>query len=551
MKKIFSLLTIAVAAWSFVSCASAEKMAKLADQVVVNCNPSPLAVQGGKITADVTVTYPENYFNPKAIVEVVPVIVYQGGEEALAPVMYQGEKVTENYKTVAKAGATVSEKFVFPYKEGMAKSQFELRARCTVNGGKKWVTLPTKKVADGCNITELLATGKGFYGVKDHGYQAIINRTEEGQVLYTINSSVVRNAQLKGKSVKDFKAAVAASEANERETITSVEVVAYASPDGPEAKNIKLSAARSASAKKAYDKVTKKDKTLKEIETFVKSVGEDWDGFKTMVEKSDIQDKDLIVRVLNMYNDPAVREKEIRNMASVFQELASDILPQLRRARFIANVQFKNYTDEELEKLIVENSDILDEAALLKAATLVKENGVKKALYGKAVEKFNSQRALFNLACVALNEKNVTEAQAILDKCDAKDADVINLEGVAALRIGDVAKAGKCFEASQSADAVKNQGYIALISGDYATAAAKCGNKGVDAALAKLLNGDNEGAIACIGDCKCPKGQYVKAIAYARQGNKTAAQACLAIVAEKDAALAERAQNDIEFATIK
>jgi len=551
MKKIFSFLTVILAAWSLVSCASAEKMAKMADQVIVTCNPSPLALKGGKVPADITVTYPADYFNPQAILEVTPVIVWIGGEEALAPITYQGEKVTANYKTIAKGGTTVNEKLVFPYKEGMAKSYLELRARCTVNGGTKWVTLPTKKVVDGCNITELLVSGKGYYDVKDHGYQAVINRTEEGQVLYTINSSVVNPAQLNGKSVKNFKDAIKASEANERETITSIEVVAYASPDGPEAKNEKLSADRSKTAKNAYDKVTKNDKTIKEIETFVKSVGEDWEGFKTMVSNSDIKDKDLIIRVLNMYNDSAVREKEIRNMASIFQELASDILPQLRRARFIANVQYKNYTDEELQKLIVENIDVLDEAALLKAATLVKENGVKKALYGKAVEKFNSKRAAYDLACVALNEKNVSEAQIWIDKCDPKDADVINLEGVAALRTGDVSKATKCFEASASADAVKNQGYVALISGDYATAAAKCGNKGVDAALAKLLNGDNVGAIECIGECQCPKGQYVKAIAYARLGNKQAAQACLAIVAEKDADLAQRAKTDIEFAKIK
>lgn len=548
MKKVFSILAIVAAAWCAMSCASADKMAKMADQVVVTCNPSPLVVKGGKITADIEVTYPEKYFNKKAILEVTPVIVYQGGEEAIAPVMYQGEKAIENYTVVPAAGATVKKTLVFNYKEGMAKSQLELRARATVNG-KKWVTLPTKKVADGCNITETLATGKGFYGTKATGYQDFINRTAEGQVLYTINSAQVRNAQIKGESVKAFKQGLKDAQANERETITGIEVVAYASPDGPEAQNIKLSENRSKTAKAAYDKITKDDKAIKEIETIVKSIGEDWTGFKEMVSNSNIQDKDLIIRVLNMYNDSAVREKEIRNIASVFQELASDVLPQLRRARFIANIQFKNYTPAELAQIIKEDADILDETALLQAAFLAKDPATKKAVYGKAIEKFNSSAAKYDLACVALCENDIEAAQSWISQCDATDPEVANVIGVIALRNGKIAEASTRFNAVSTEDAVKNQGYVALISGDWKTAAAKCGDKGVDAALAKLLNGDNAGAIACIGDCQCPKGQYVKAIAYARQGKKAEAQAALKI-ASTDATLAERAKTDIEFAGI-
>lgn len=539
---------MAAALLSFASCKSAEQMAKDAEKVLVKCNPSPLAVKGGLVEADLAVTYPADYFNPKAILEVTPVIVYQGGEEAMEPLMFQGEKVANNYRVVSKDGQTVDQHVCFPYKEGMEVSHLELRGRCTTNG-KKWVTLPTKKVADGTNTTELLACKKGVYSLKDHGYQPVIALNPEGQVMYRINSSEVRNSELKGQSVSDFKAALAELLANERVELKDIDVVAYASPDGAEALNNKLSDNRSKSANKAFDKV-KKGQDLGGVPTNVKSVGEDWEGFQQMVNNSNIQDKDLILRVLSMYNDPNVREREIKNMSSIYQELAQDVLPQLRRARFIANAEFTNYSEAELQQILKENADVLDEAALLKVATLCKEASDKKAVYKKAVEKFNSAKAQFNLVCVALDQNNLDEAKAELAKCDKADADVVNLLGVIALREGNNAAAEVYFKNAGTADATQNLGLCELVKGNYAAAVAKLGSKGPNAAIANILNGNNDAALACVKDCDCALSCYVRAIALNRQGKVSQAKEELKKATDACEKLAARAKTDIEFANL-
>ncbi|MBQ0096088.1 MAG: hypothetical protein KBS53_00380 [Bacteroidales bacterium] len=548
MKKILYILAAVVLALSVSSCASAEKMAQLADQVkVTNSYGQFLAVKGGVIPADLTVTYPEKFFAPKAILEITPVLVYEGGEEALEPITFQGEKVNNNYRVIVRDGGVVNLNLVFPYRKGMAKSTLELRGRCTVDG-KEWVTIPTKKVADGCNITETLA-GHGYYGVKDHGYQEIITYNPEGQVMYQINSSVVRSKELKNGSVAEFLKALEAVKGNERETLKGIDIVAYASPEGTEELNNRLSDSRSKSADNAFDKITKKSGLDKDLKS-VKSVGEDWEGFKDLVTNSNIEDKDLILRVLNMYSDPKVREKEIRNMSSIFQDLAKDVLPQLRRARFIANVEYRNYSDEELKELIRTDIDVLDEPALLKAASLCKDKADKKTLYKKAVEKYSSEKANFALACVAVDECNIEEAGKYLALCDAADADVLNLKGVCAMRKGDLAKAEGLFTRSNTADAQKNLGVFALLHGDYAKPAQKSGDKAVDAALAQLLAGNTDKALA-IAKCKCPKAQYVKAICLARQGKNTEAKEALKNATEGGCkCLAERAATDIEFVNL-
>ena len=418
MKKGIKFLSAAILGIAAVACSSPEKMAEMAENVTVKCNPAVLEVVAGEIDATVSVTYPEDYFHPKAILEVTPVIVYEGGEVKMEPYMFQGEKVQDNYQVVPSAGTTVTKKVHFAYAPGMEKCYLELRG--TVKYKAKSIDLPTKKVADGANTTYMLVCQKGKLDLKADNYQEIIKQTAEGQVLYTINNATVRNSQLKSQSIKDFQAALEEIKANERKTITSTDVVAYASPDGDVALNEKLSDNRSKSAEKAFGKVTKKNPVDAPVN--VKSIGEDWEGFQSLVAGSDLEDKDLIIRVLSMYSDPAVREKEIKNMSAVYKTLAKEVLPELRRARFIANVEYQNYTNEELLSLIEENIDVLDETALLRAATLVKENDQKVAIYKKAVEKYNSANGQYNLAVTYLKMDKVNDAKAALGKC-AQDSD--------------------------------------------------------------------------------------------------------------------------------
>lgn len=536
-------MTAAVLGIAAAACSSPQKMAEQAENVVVKSDPAVLEVVAGKIEASVAVTYPADYFHPKAILEVTPVIVYEGGEAKMAPFYFQGEKVTDNYEVVPSSGTTITKKVSFDYVPGMEKSYLELRG--VVKYGKKTVDLPTKKVADGANTTYMLVCKEGKVDYKADNYQEIIKQTAEGQVLYTINSANVRDSQLKSESVKNFLAALEEIKANERKTITSTDVVAYASPDGGEKLNTKLSDNRSKTAEKAFSKVTKKNKVDAPVN--VQSIGQDWEGFKELVAQSDIEDKDLIIRVLSMYSDPAVREQEIKNMSMVYKTLAKEVLPELRRARFIANVEFTNYSADELLSLIEENIDVLDEEALLRAASLVKDSKAKVKVYSKAVEKFNSARAQYNIAVVYLNDKDLKNAKAALAKVSEKDADWQNAMGVVALREGKYADAAKYFAASGNKTSKVNSAVLDILNGKYAEAAAKLeGGKCGNTALAYILTGKLDKAAAAI-KCDCPKGAYLKAIIAARQGKAADVKANLKKASECKE-LAARAAKDIEFA---
>ena len=534
-------MAAAVFGLAAIACSSPEKMAEMAENVTVKCEPAVLEVVAGEINASVSVTYPKDYFHPQAILEVTPVIVYEGGEAKMEPFMFQGEKVKDNYQVVPSDGSTVTKNVKFAYAPGMEKCYLELRS--VVKHKNKAIDLPTKKVADGANTTYMLICKKANLPLKADNYQEIIKQTAEGQVLYQINSDVVRNNQIKSQSVKDFLAAVEEIKANERKTLVSTDVVAYASPDGKEDQNAKLSDNRSKSAEKAFNKITKKNPVG--VPVNVTSVGEDWEGFQELVAASDIEDKDLIIRVLSMYSDPAVREQEIKNMSAVYTTLAKNVLPELRRARFIANVEYKNYTSEELLKLIEENIDVLDETALLRAATLVKENSQKIALYKKAVEKFNSANGQYNLAVTYIRDGKLAEAKATLAKC-AKDADWNNAMGVVALQENNLAEATKYFNAAANKSAKANLAVVDVLNGDYKAAAAKLGDcKCFNAALVALLNGNNAPAAAL--KCECPEAAYLRAVAAARQGDAAGVKANLE-VAKKCEKLAARAEKDVEFA---
>ena len=542
MRKQIKNLAMAVVAIAAVGCASPEKMAEMAESVTVTCDPSPLEVVAGKIDATVSVTYPADYFHKKAILEVTPVIVFDGGEAKMTPFMYQGEKVKDNYTVVSSDGQTVTEKVHFDYVEGMEACHLELRGVVKYKA-RTW-DLPIKKVADGANTTYMLVAlgGKaGHVAYKADNYQEVIPQTAEGQILYTINSADVRRKELKSESIKDFQAALDEIKANERKTLKGTEVVAYASPDGGESLNAKLSDKRSQSGAKAWSKVIGGREVA---DPEVKSVGQDWEGFQELVAKSDIEDKDLIIRVLSMYSDPAVRESEIKNMSEVYTVLKKEVLPELRRARFIANVEYQNYTAEELLKLVEENSDVLDEEALLRSASLVKDLSAKEAIYKKAIDKYNSDRAQFNLGVVYLEQGELGKAEKAFAKVETKDADLKNAEGVIALRNGDLAAAEKAFAAAGDTE---NQAVVDILNGNYAKAAAALkGTNSFNEALADVLT-DNLSAASAALKCSCPKAEYLRAIIAARQGNKDEVAAHLAKAAECDA-LEARAEKDIEFA---
>ena len=545
MKKGMKLLAAVLMGISAVACSSYEKMVKMAENVKVTCDPEVLEVIADNIDADLTVTYPADYFHPKAILEVTPVLVYEGGEAAMQPFVYQGEKVKDNYKAVSSAGQTVREHVHFDYVEGMENAVLELRAVARYKA--KSAKLPTRKVADGCNTTYKMVDAKGYLPYKTDNYQEVIKQTAEGQIKYAVNSADVNNKELKSQSIKDFQAALDEIKNNGRKTLTGTEVVAYASPDGGEELNTKLSNDRSKSADKAWNKIIKgKDVT----DPTVSSVGQDWEGFQELVSKSNIEDKDLILRVLSMYSDPAVRESEIKNMSEIYTSLKSSVLPELRRARFIANVEYKNYTPEELKKLVEDNEDVLDEEALLRAASLTDDTKQKIELYNKAVSKYDSDRAQFNLGVTYLNQGDLRKAETAFNKVKANDADVQNAKGVLALRKGDNATAASYFAKAGDQQAKYNQGVLDILEGNYDKAAQElAGQGGRNEALAYILTDQLDKASKVLENCNCPHGAYQKAIIAARRGDVNAASRFLR-EAYKLPYYSERARTDIELADV-
>ena len=543
MKNIVKFLSLSVLGLAIASCGSPEHMIDAAESVNANikCQPEVLEVVAGQINATVTVNYPDGYFHPQAILEVTPVIVYEGGEAKMKPFVFQGENVKDNYQVVPKKGASITKKVSFEYVPGMEKSYLELRG--VLRHKAKRASLPTVKVADGANTTYMLVNKTGKIDYKADNYQDVIAQTAEGQILYRINSADVRNTELKSQSIKDFQAALEEIKANERMTVVSTDVIAYASPDGKEEDNAKLSDNRSKSAEKAYGQIVKK--SLDGTPVNVTSVGEDWEGFQELVAASDLEDKELIIRVLSMYSDPAIREKEIRNMSAVYQSLAQEVLPELRRARFIANVEFENYTTEELLDLLDNNIDILDEEALLHVATLVKDNDDKLAIYRQAISKYDSARAKYNLGVTYVNMGRLKDAKKALEGLE-QDEDWCNAMGVIAMREEDFNAAAEYLAYSNNATAVENAAVIDIIDGEYAAAAAKLAGKDTyNAALAQLLAGNNAPAAAL--DCECPNAAYLRAVAAARMGQSSAVKSNLE-TAKADSKLAERATKDVEFA---
>ena len=546
MKRIFKIFALGALVVAAASCSKsrAEQM-KLAENVKVSCTPEVLALVGDKIPAEITVTYPAKYFHPKATLEVTPVLVYEGGEQAAQTFTYQGEKVKDNYTVVAYDGGTVKESVSFKYAKGVEKSYLELRSVAYYNG--KPIEIPAIKVADGCNVTQMLATVGGEYDFKQDAYQDVISESAEGQILYDYNSANVKNSQLRSNSVKELQAALEEIESDPRYTVTATRIIAYASPEGGQEYNAKLSDKRAASAQKAWKKVTG---GMNADNLEIKSVGQDWEGFQEAVKKSDISDKELILRVLSMYSDPAVRESEIRNMSQVYTEINKNVFPELRRARFIADVDYKNFSEAELEELSRKAIDVLDEEALLRVAAKSDDAARKAELYKTAVKKFGSDRANFNLAVLSLNEGKVDDAAKYLNAVKDVDADVVNAKGVCELRKGNYDAAAKLFRQSGTNEAKANLGTVSLLQGKYSEAASELAGTGShNTAVAYILNNQLDKASEAI-TCNCPRSNYLRAIIAARKGNASDVAKYLE-VAKKSPAFKARAEKDVEFANYR
>jgi hypothetical protein len=520
-----------------------EKM-QLAENVDIQCTPELLGIVGGQIPATVTVTCPKGYFHPKATMDVTPVLVYEGGEIPFKTLHYQGDKVKDNFKVVSSAGTTITEKLSFKYRPGCEKARLELRG--TIHFKDKDYPVGPVKVADGCIADYQLADLGGLYEPKPDGYQAVLHRTTEGRILYEVGSDRVRQDQFETNSMVNYKNSLDYLKEDERTTIKGTQIVAYASPEGGKDYNAKLSDKRAGTAQKALDKVAS---DIELTGTEIKSVGQDWEGFREAVSKSNIEDKDLILRVLSMYSDPAVRESEIRNLSQIYSEINKRVFPELRRASLVTSTEFRNWSDDELVEMSQKGLERFDEPSILRLAAIAETPESKETLYKYAIHEFNSDTARYNLAMLYLDQGKTSLGGAYLSKIKEPDAEVLNATGVVAMRNEDYELAAKCFE--KAGDISKENSVIMnIMKGDYKAAAACAdGLKGDNAALAQLLAGNNEAASAALqGDA--PRTDYIRAILAARKGNTAEARKLLEAAGSKDEALKKRAEKDIEFAAL-
>lgn len=546
--KFLKLLSFALIGFAVVSCSNPSKMAKDAVLLGVDGNPKVLEVVADEITASYTLTFPEGYFHPKAILEIVPVLVYEGGEAVAPTQKLQGQKVTDNFNVIPLGGGKASSTVKFAYVPGMEKSHLELRV--AVWNNLKKIDFPAPyKVADGANITYKLVHQSGTTAYAQDNYKKIISEKKETQILYTINSHAVRPKELTKQEIKEFEKFLSDIKADDRREIVETNIVAYASPDGPEKLNTKLSDKRSETAKAAFDKITKKNPVDAPVN--VSTVAEDWEGFQELVAASDIQDKELILRVLSMYGDPAVREREIKNMSFVFKTLANKILPELRRARFIANVDYTNYSDDELVELSKSNIEIMDVEALLYAATLVNDYPTKVKLYTKAGDKFNCDRAYNNLTAVHLDNGKLAEAKMALAKVSNKTSKFYyNNAGVIALREKNYKQAEDMFAKSDLKESKQNTAILDILNGRYREAAAKLAGTGdSNEGIAYILTNQLDRALPVITH-DCPHAAYMRAIVYARKGQMIEVAKQLNKVYENEN-FKKRSEKDIEFAKFR
>lgn len=544
MKRILNVIALAALVIAAASCSKsrAEQMA-MADKVITKCNPEVLAVVGGKIPATVTITYPKDYFHPEALMVVTPVLVYEGGQQTGESVIYQGESIKDNNRVIYKAGGTETIKSEFQYVPGAENCHLELRSVAFY--GEKRIEIPTRKVADGCNCTSLLADVHGVYQYKKDNYQYVLHQSAEGQILYDVNSAEVKKNQLRSQSIEELQYALAEIMDDDRITVTGNQVIAYASPEGGKDLNAKLSDKRASSAQKAWNSISK---GMESGDVQIQSIGQDWEGFQEAVSNSNIEDKELILRVLSMYSDPAVRESEIRNMSEIYSEIKNKVFPALRRARFVTNYDFQNWSDEELEELSRKAVNALDEEGLLHVAAGSQDINRKRDLYTLAADKFGSQRAIYNLGMMYLDAGIPSLAEDWLGRIENPDADVVNAKGVVAMQRGKYDEASKFFKNSGTTDAKANVGILDILKGDYSKAASELAGTGnVNEALADILAGNLDKAGKVLGKLTGAKADYLRAIIAARTGDVSSAKSYLKAACAADASLKERAAKDIEF----
>jgi tetratricopeptide (TPR) repeat protein len=558
MKKIRSYFILFLAATVMVSCSGLNKMKKNSNLVKYEVTPKVLETHGGQVEVTVKGSYPAKYFDKKTVLEITPVLVYEGGETAFDKVTKQGESVQQNNQAISNAsGGNFTYTSKVPYKDAMKMSQLVVRVKATRGSTK--LDFDPVKIADGVIATSTLVENHVKPILMLDKYVRVVPENQIADINYVINQYDLRSTELKAEDIVLLKEYIKQVSADQNRKFKSLEVSSYASPDGKYDLNEKLSGQRGGTADKFIKKEFEKVEAAKTEGFFNnKTTAEDWDGFKAELEKSSVQDKDLILRVLSMYSDPEVREKEIKNMATAFEVLKTDILPKLRRSKFMVSVDKVGRSDEEITAQFKADPKALSIEELLYAATLTKDFNEKLAVYKKSLELFpKCIRAANNIGYCYIALGKADEAIAALEAAKALDNNDIvkNNFGFAYLLKGDNAKAEEYFTSMTTATAESKfgLGILATKKGQYDMAVNYFGTEpSYDLALALLLKGDVNKAKVTLESlkelCKCGKPSYLKAVVGARLDDRNYAMNNLREAIGLKADWKAYAKTDLEFA---
>ena len=557
MQKNVVLFMSAAALLALSSCSS--KLGALsADNFSVN--PNPLETEAGKVPTTINGKFPEKYMKKKAVVTVTPELRYADGKTAKGNgATFQGEKVAGNNQTIQyKVGGNYTMNTSFDYVPEMQKSDLYLTFDAYV--GKKKVNVPEVKVATGVISTsefykKTLASDGAC--IAPDSFQRVKAQKQEAEIKFLINQANLRKSEMKNNSVKEFVQMLKKiNRDREGLNIKNVEVAAYASPEGGVKFNDKLASKRQNTSEKYVKQTLKKTKVSTDIDA--RYTAQDWDGFQKLVAASSLQDKDVILRVLSMYQDPQEREQQIRNMSAGFRELAEGILPELRRSRLTINYETIGRSDDQIKEQYNADPTKLSADELLYAAALEDNADKKEAIYKKTAEIYpNDNRAFNNVAALEFAKGNNDAAKeylakAVNAKSDAAEANAN--KGLVALLEGNTAEAqNHIAKATGANDLNKALGALNIANGKYAQAEQNFnGVNSNTAALAQILNKNYAGAISTLNGVKNKTGvtDYLLAIANARQGNNDAASSYLKSALQKDPSLASYAANDLELINV-
>ena len=533
---------------------SCGKMGELSSDYFTT-NPEVLEAIGGKVPVTINGKFPEKYMKKKATVEVTPVLRWKGGEAKGQPAVFQGEKVEGNGQTISyKVGGSYTMKASFDYVPEMANSELYLDFKITK--GKKTYTIPSVKIADGVIATsELPTAASSNASYANDAFQRIIKDAQTANIMFLIQQANLRNSELNSDDMKEFHKKVAEINADTKNyKLNNIEISAYASPDGGVELNTGLAENRENNTEKYMQRQLKKGKIDANLDA--KYTAQDWEGFQELVSKSNLQDKDLILRVLSMYQDPEQRETEIKNISSVYKTLADEILPQLRRARLTANYDIIGRSDDEINEAFNTDAKVLSVEELLYAATLTNDNARKEAIFTKTTQLYpNDFRAYNNLGELAFAAGDAAKAESYFKQAASKNAiaPVVN----ANLGLCDFVKVneaaaesylGKATGANVANKTLKN---LYIKQGQYDRAVNAFGDaKTNSAAQAQILAKDYNKAKATLSAIKNPDAMtdYLMAIVGARTNNASLVSSSIKSAIAKDASMAQRAANDREFA---